>query len=80
MKEKKKLINQLISESDDNIAASFISEFRYKMRDLPTVTKMKICYNLIAGTFRLFCVCGSRKNLESMAKDIHKGLLDEIAD
>ena len=74
----KKGINQLISENDDHIAASLLMQCFDILRDYPTVTKMKTCYNLITRVFRLFCVRGNPQDLEKMAKDIYEGLLQEI--
>jgi len=74
----KNSINELISENDDHLVASIVSQCREIMREYPTVTQMTACYNLINGVFRLFCVRGDSKDLKKLAKQIYDGLIEEI--
>jgi hypothetical protein len=73
-------LNQQISQNDDHLAASIVSECREIMKDYPSVTKMKACYNLMYGVFNLFKVRGDPKHLKCMAKQIYNGLCERIDD
>ena len=71
-------INDRISKADDNLAAEAIVKCHKYIKDLPTVTQMKIAYNLMIDVFRLFTICGENKDLYNMIEAIKQGLLDEI--
>ena len=73
-----KNINEEISKSDDSTAAYFVSHFLNEMREIPTVTKLKICYNLTLKIFRLFTVQGDKKWVKSLIKSFEQGLTDEV--
>lgn len=64
--------------SDDHIIAAAVSECREIMRDMPTRAKLTACYNLTLGVFRLFCVCGEKKDLELLADEFARGMKEEI--
>jgi len=71
-------INQLISQNDDHLVASIVSQCREIMDGYPTVTKMTACYNLLSGVYRLFCVRCDHEALKILAEQIYDGLINEI--
>lgn len=70
--------NEEISKYDDSIAASLISQCRYIMKGTPTVTMMKVCYNLTSGCLSLFTVCGTKEGVTDLVNQFHKGLIEQI--
>jgi len=70
--------NEEISENDDAMAAYLVRQCRDVMERTPTVTKMKVCYNLTAGCLKLFCVQGTKKHIIALVDAFHKGLIDQI--
>lgn len=67
-----------ISQYDDHLVASLVSQCRDIMQGQPTVSKMTACYNLTSGVVRLFCVQGEKKDVIDLVNEFHKGLLEQI--
>jgi len=64
--------------SDDHLVAEIVSKCREIMKGFHTQTKMTACFNLTVGVFRLFCLQGSKKDLENMADEFAIGMKNEI--
>lgn len=71
-------INKIISDNDDSIAAHYVSSFFLEMKEIPAVTKMKVCFNLTCGIVRLFCVGAEKEQVEGLAKMFYEGIMEEI--
>lgn len=65
-------------ELDENLAAMGVSECRNLLKDIPTRTKLTICYNLTTGVFRLFSILGDKKWVMGLIDEFHEGLKKEI--
>lgn len=70
--------NEEISKYDDVVAASLMCQCREIMKGIPTVTKMKVCYNLTSGCLSLFTVRGSKESVTALANQFYKGLIEQI--
>ena len=71
-------VGQTSNMNDENLAAVAVSKCRMIMDGLATETKMTVCYNLTLGVFRLFCVCGEKKDLQNIADQFAEGMKEEI--
>jgi hypothetical protein len=63
---------------DDPLIASYVTEIRKMTKDVSTSSKLTICYNLMLGILRLFCVLGDKKDVLKLADEFHAGLIEEI--
>lgn len=70
--------NEEISKYDDVVASSLVVQCRDIMHTIPTVTCMKVCYNLTSEYLSLFCVQGSKKSVTALANQFYKGLIEQI--
>ncbi len=63
---------------DDIEIARAISECHLLLQPLSALNKVTVAYNLLAGCFRVCCVCGDREELLILADQVREGLIEEI--
>lgn len=67
-----------ISDYDDSVAASLLIQVRDLMHEVPTQTKIKVCFNWMCGLAKICSICCDKETVENLANEFHKGLMSQI--